>query len=132
MVGRLHNSMLCAVAAGDGEEFLSLIRQGGLATTMGLHASARRRAVRVVRLEAVVPSRKEKTARLLSYEEDTQERAPAESFRVNLSPIKLPSPASSASFSARGFLARLVLEEGLRGATRSPATFFGHVLQLAW
>ena len=53
------------------------------------------------------------------------------SFWANLSPIKLPSSASSASFSARGFLARLVLEEGLRGATRSLATFFGHVLQLA-
>ena len=52
-------------------------------------------------------------------------------FRANLSPIKLPSSASSASFSARGFLAQLVLEEGLRGATRSLATFFGHVVQLA-
>ena len=45
MVGRLHNSMLCAVAVGDGEEFLSLIRQGGLATMTGLRASDRRQAV---------------------------------------------------------------------------------------
>ena len=45
MVGWLHSSMLCAVAVGDSEEFLSLIRQGGLATTTGLRASDRRRAV---------------------------------------------------------------------------------------
>ena len=85
----------------------------------------------MVRLEDVVSSRKEITARLPAYEEDTQEWTLAGSFRANLSPIKLPSSASSASFSTRGFLARLVLEESLRGATRSLATFFGHVLQLA-
>ena len=86
----------------------------------------------MVRLEAAVPSKKENMVRLPAHEEDTQEWTPAGSFRANLNPIKLPSSASSASFSARGFLAQLVLEEGLRGATRSPATFFGHVLQLAW
>ena len=111
MVGRLHSSILCAVAAGDGEEFLSLIRQGGLATTMGLRASARGREVRVVCLEAAVPSRKE--VHLTAYEEDTQEWTLAGSFRANLSPIKLPSSASSASFSARDFSARLILGEGL-------------------
>ena len=67
----------------------------------------------MVRLEATVPSRKENTARLPAHEEDTQEWVPAGSFRANLSPIKLPSSALSASFSAMGFLARLVLEEGL-------------------
>ena len=70
-------------------------------------------------------------ARLPRHKEDTQEWTPAGSFRANLNPIKLPSSASSASFSARGFLAQLVLEEGLRGATRSLAMFFGYVLQLA-
>ena len=86
----------------------------------------------MVRLEDAVSSRKEITARLPAYEEDTQEQAPAGSFWANLIPIKLPSSSSSTSFSARGFLARLVLEEGLRGATRRLAMFFGHVLQLAW
>ena len=52
-------------------------------------------------------------------------------FRANLSPIRLPSSALSASTSARDFLAWLMLGEGLRGATRNLATFFGHVLQLA-
>jgi len=30
MVGRLHNSMVCAMAAGDGEEFVSRLEAGGL------------------------------------------------------------------------------------------------------
>ena len=82
----------------------------------------------MVRLEAVVPSRKEITTRLPANEEDTQEQVPAGSFGLTSAPLNSPSSASSASTSVGGFLARLVLEEGLRGATRSLAMFFGHVL----
>ena len=72
-------------------------------------------------------------ARLPAFEEDTQEQAPASagSFGLTSAPLNSPSTASSASTSTGGFSVRLMLGEGLRGATRSLATFFGHVLLLA-
>ena len=104
-----------------------LARQGGLATTMGLHASARRRAVRVVRLEAAAANGRRSWPDFQRIRKIPRSRRSGE-FWADLSPIKLPSSALSASTSARGFSARLMLGEGLRGATRSLATFFGHVL----
>ena len=52
-------------------------------------------------------------------------------FGLTSAPLNSPSTASSASTSAGGFSAWLMLGEGLRGATRSLAMFFGYVLQLA-
>ena len=70
-------------------------------------------------------------ARLPVPEEDTQKRR-RRGVRANLSSIKLPFVGIVYLYLRRGgLLARLVLEEGLRGATRSLATFFGHVFQLA-
>ena len=53
-----------------------------------------------------------------------------EEFELTSTPLD-SSSASSASIPARGLLVRLMLGEGLRGATRSLTTFFGYVLQLA-
>jgi len=108
----------------------SLIRQGGLAARMGLRASLWRRAVRVVRLEGAVANER-RSWRVFQCLRKIPRSGDGGEFGLTSAPLNSPSSASSASTSVGGFLARLVLEEGLQGATRSLATFFGHVLQLA-
>ena len=67
----------------------SLIRQGGLAATMGLGTSLRGRAVSVVRLEGTVANGRRSWPVFQLSEEDTQKRC-RRGVRANLSSIKLP------------------------------------------
>ena len=105
----------------------SLIKQGGLAARMGLRTSLRRRAVRVLRLEDAMANGR-RSWPVFQFLRKIPRSRRRRGVRANISSEDFPSSASSASTSARGFSARLMLGEGLRGATRSLAMFFGHVL----
>ena len=110
MVGGLHSSMLCPGAVGDGEGFLS--HHAGWSCSQD--KSPRLGGGRLEWCAWKPPWPLEGDHGLTSSARGRYPGAGAGGeFWAILSPIKLPSSASSASFSARGFLVRLMLEEVL-------------------